>query len=135
MFLDSSAFPLVWMRQTAPSSASPQAPFDELANLLARKQAFVFLSEEGYNDHEHGQEERKQTSLWMKKHKVDIRAFIKAMILIEPNAAKRLAGKAFAVMFGKFWGYPLLVTASREEALETAFRLLGDVSSSSVQER
>lgn len=129
MFLDSSAFPLVWMRQTAPSSAPPQEPFDELANLLARKQAFVFLSEEGFNDHEHGQEERKQTSLWMKKHKADIRAFIKAMILIEPNAARRLASKAFAVMFGKFWGYPLLVAATREEALETASRLLDAVPS------
>lgn len=126
MFIDSSTFPLVWMRQIALASAPAQAPFDEFANLLARKQAFVFLSDEGFNDHEHTQEERKQTSLWMKKNKVEIRAFIKGMVLIEPNAGKRLASKAFAIMFGKFWGYPLLVTASQEEALETAQRLLKD---------
>lgn len=125
MFLDSSAFPMVWMRQTAQSGAPAQEPFDELANLLARKQVFVFLSEEGFNDHDHAQDERKQTALWMKQHKVEIRAFIKAMILIEPNAAKRLASKAFATMFVKFWGYPLLVVAARDEAMETASRLLG----------
>lgn len=73
-----------------------------------------------------GSERMKQTSLWMKKNKVEIRAFIKGMILIEPNAGKRIASKAFAIMFGKFWGYPLLVTASQEEALETAQRLLKD---------
>jgi len=126
MFIDSSTFPLVWMRQIASANDTAQAPFDEFANLLARKQAFVFLSDDGFNDHEHTQEERKQTSLWMKKNKVEIRAFIKGMILIEPNAGKRLASKAFAIMFGKFWGYPLLVTASQEEALETAQRLLKD---------
>jgi len=126
MFIDSSTFPLVWMRQVASASDPAQAPFEEFANLLARKQAFVFLSDDGFSDHEHSQEERKQTSLWMKKNKVEIRAFIKGMVLIEPNAGKRLASKAFAIMFGKFWGYPLLVTASKEEALETAQRLLKD---------
>lgn len=128
MFIDSATFPIVWMRQIASSDDPAQAPFDEFANLLARKQAFVFLSDEGFNDgqHEHSQEERKQTSLWMKKNKVEIRAFVKGMVLIEPNAGKRLASKAFAIMFGKFWGYPMMVSASKDEALETAQRLLKD---------
>jgi hypothetical protein len=128
MFIDSATFPIVWMRQAAPSKEPPQAPFDEFANLLARRRAFVFLSEEGFSDgeHKHTPEERKQTSLWMKKNKVEIRAFVKALVQIEPSAAKRLAGKAFAIVFSKFWGYPLLMTASREEALEIARNLLDE---------
>jgi hypothetical protein len=47
-----------------------------------------------------------------------------AMILIEPNAAKRLGFKAFAVVFAKFWGYPLLLASSREQATEMARELL-----------
>ena len=40
------------------------------------------------------------------------------MVLVEPSASKRLAGKAFAVMFGKFWGYPLHFGTSRDDALD-----------------
>ncbi|MGX9936614.1 hypothetical protein ACVFVO_14590 [Advenella kashmirensis] len=127
MFIDSSNFPLVWMRLEAAPNESPAAAFDGFAQLLTRKQAFVFLSEDGFDEgHEHSKEERKQTALWMKKNKAQIRAYVKGMVLIEPNAAKRLAAKAFAVMFGKFWGYPLLIVGSKDEALEIAHRLLSD---------
>ena len=40
------------------------------------------------------------------------------------SAPKRLAGKAFAVMFGKFWGYPLHFGTSRDDALDIAQHLL-----------
>ena len=49
-----------------------------------------------------------------------------AMIVIEPNAAKRLTMKPFGVAFAKFWGYPLRLTSSREEALEIAGKLLSE---------
>jgi hypothetical protein len=52
----------------------------------------------------------------MKKNKVALRAFVKGMIQVEPSAAKRLALKPFAVMFGKAWGYPLLVVESTDQA-------------------
>lgn len=48
------------------------------------------------------------------------------MIVIEPNAAKRLAMKPFGVAFAKFWGYPLRLTSSREEAMEIAGKLLSE---------
>lgn len=125
MFIDSSNFPLVWMRREATSIDDPQDAFEGFADLLTRKQAFVFLTDEGFEqDHEHSKEERKQTSLWMKKNKAEIRAYVKGMVLIEPNAAKRLAAKAFAVVFGKFWGYPLVITGSKDEALKLAHGLL-----------
>jgi hypothetical protein len=46
------------------------------------------------------------------------------MIMIEPNSAKRLGFRAFAIVFAKFWGYPLLLAASREQAMEMAKELL-----------
>ena len=44
--------------------------------MLARRQAFVILSEEGFDEegHEHPQEERKRAALWMKQNKAAIRA-------------------------------------------------------------
>lgn len=126
MLIDSSEFPLVWMRRDTPSNENSPAAFDQFAMLLMRRQAFVFLSADGFDggEHEHTQEERKQISLWMKKNKAEIRAFVRGMVLIEPSAAKRLASKAFAAMFGKFWGYPMMIAASKDEALEVAHRLL-----------
>ena len=126
MQLDFSAFPLVWMRRAADASVPPDMLFAQLDALLARQQAFVILSEEGFDEdgHEHPQEERKRASLWMKQNKAAIRAYIQGMVLVEPSAAKRLAGKAFAVMFGKFWGYPLHFGTSRDDALDIAQHLL-----------
>ena len=60
----------------------------------------------------------------MKKHKAQLRKQVLAMIQIEPSQAKRLGYKAFAALFAKFWGYPLLLAASREEAVEMARALL-----------
>lgn len=75
-------------------------------------------------DHEHSPEEKKRTALWMKEHKIGLRSLVLAMILVEPNAAKRLGFKAFAALFAKFWGYPLLLASSREQATEMARGLL-----------
>eukprot|EP01133_Synstelium_polycarpum_P018403 gene18403-22024_t len=126
MQLDITHFPLVWMRREAAPGVPSDVLFTQFDALLARRQAFVILSEEGVDEdgHEHPQEERKRTALWMKRNKAAIRAYIQGMVLVEPSAAKRLAGKAFAVMFGKFWGYPLHFGTSRDDALDIAQHLL-----------
>ncbi|MDR8398351.1 hypothetical protein NE850_18575 [Paraburkholderia sp. USG1] len=126
MQLDSTHFPMVWMRLGALPDQPPETAFAGFDQLLARQQAFVLLSDEGMTggDHEHTQEERRQTALWMKKHRAAIRSFIKGMVVIEPDAAKRQAGEAFARLYEKAWGYPMLIAVSRGEALETARTLL-----------
>ncbi|WP_236444259.1 hypothetical protein [Pseudomonas syringae] len=83
------------------------------------------------DDHEHSPEEKKRTALWMKKNKVELRKRVLAMIMIEPNSAKRFGFKAFAVVFAKFWGYPLLLAATREQAMEMARELLAKDATSS----
>lgn len=124
--MDSSNFPFVWIgfEQEAPGH-DPQRDFDEFEGNLKREEPFVLLSDSAPAEgHEHTQEEKKRTSLWMKQHKAALRRLVLAMIMIEPNVAKRIGYKAFAVIFAKFWGYPLMLASSREEAMEIAEKLL-----------
>ena len=125
MSINSSNFPLVWMNLAQEPGHDHQNDFDEFEANLQRGEPFVLLTDTvPAQDHEHSQEEKKRTSLWMKKHKIALQKLVLAMILIEPNAAKRLGFKAFAVVFAKFWGYPLLLADSREQAIEMATELL-----------
>ncbi|ARP82321.1 hypothetical protein CAL12_16850 [Bordetella genomosp. 8] len=126
MLMDVSKFPLVWMELNAPGPDPGASPFAEFEALLARKEVFVLLNDEGLDSGapEHSPEEMKQASLWMKRHKSELRAFVKAGIYIEPNAAKRLATKAFALVYEKFWGYPMLTVETKDEALTLARKLL-----------
>ena len=130
MLIDSSQFPLVWMRINAPCSTANDSPFDEFEALLIKEQPFILLNDEGLDkgDHEHTPEEMKQTTRWMKKNKSKLKAFVKVAIYIEPNIAKRIASKAFAVVYEKFWGYPMLMVASKEEALSLANNFLSQPS-------
>ncbi|WP_020590050.1 hypothetical protein [Desulfobacter curvatus] len=129
MILDSSNFPLVWMHRNSSANQSMEAGLGEFNELLSRQQAFVVLNEESRDDNQHKEigDGRKQLSLWMKENKTEIRSFIKGMIQIEPNTTKRLAAKAFAGTFAKFWGFPLFIAASKEEGLEMANKLLAGV--------
>ncbi|WP_244667367.1 hypothetical protein [Xanthomonas sp. D-109] len=123
--MNSSNFPLVWMNLSQEPGHDHQQDFDAFEANLQRGEPFVILSDSTPSeDHDHTPEEKKRTALWMKKHKAELRRLVLAMIQIEPNSAKRVGYKAFAVLFAKFWGYPMLLAASREQALEMAKELL-----------
>lgn len=125
MPLDSSNFPLVWMSYDESPDHDHDEDFEALKANLQRGKPFVLLTDSApAESHEHSQEEKKRTALWMKKHKVELRTLILAMIVIEPSAAKRLAFKPFGVAFARFWGYPMKLASSREEALDIAGNLL-----------
>lgn len=123
--MNSSDFPLVWMNLTQEPGHDHEKDFAEFEANLQRGEPFVLLTDTApAEDHEHSPEDKKRTALWMKKHKDALRRLVLAMILVEPSSAKRLGFKAFAVVFAKFWGYPLLLAASREEAIAMARELL-----------
>lgn len=125
MSVNSSDFPFVWMSLTQEPGHDHQKDFAEFEANLQRGEPFVLLTDTApAEDHEHSPEEQKRTALWMKKHKIELRKWVLAMILVEPNSAKRLGFRAFAVVFAKFWGYPLLLAASRQQAMEMARELL-----------
>lgn len=125
MSMNSSQFPLVWMSRGQDPGQDSQKDFDEFEANLKRGEPFVLLSDTAPSEvHEHAPEEKRRTALWMKKHKAELRKLVLAMIMVEPNAAKRLSFKAFAILFTKFWGYPLLLAPTREEAMDIAKGLL-----------
>ena len=131
MSMNSADFPLVWMSFAHEPGHDTQKDFDEFAANLQRGEPFVLLSDSApTDDHEHSLEEKKRTSLWMKKHKEQLRSLVLALIMIEPSAAKRLGFKAFAGLFAKVWGYPLLFATSREQAIKMANELLRKASAS-----
>lgn len=125
MSMNSTDFPLVWMSLTQEPGHDHEKDFAEFEANLRRGQPFVLLTDTApAENHEHPPEERKRTALWMKKHKAELQDLVLGMILIETNQAKRLGFKAFSVVFAKFWGYPLLLAASREQAIQMARELL-----------
>ena len=126
MRLDSSTFPVVKIFFDSPGDGGPEDALLTFEHLLAREQPFLLLHEKAVdeNNHEHAHEERKRASIWMKKNKAALRAYVKGMIQVEPCAAKRLALKPFAVTFGKAWGYPLLVVESEDRAWALAHDVL-----------
>jgi len=125
MSMNSSQFPFVWITLDHESGQDSQKDFDEFEANLQRGEPFVLLSDSApTGDHEHSKEEKKRISLWMKKNKAELRKWVVAMILIEPNAAKRFGFKAFAEVFSKFWGYPLIMASSTDAAMEIAKGLL-----------
>ncbi len=119
MYVDATAFPEVWMDFTHGTGQTIDEVLDVYTGLLARGAPFVFLGEggdvEGDKD-AHAVADRKKISLWMKRNKTPITALVRAMIYIEPNTSKRIAARAFALVYEKFWGYPMFVAASRDEA-------------------
>ena len=127
MPLDITKFPLVWMSYDEAPDHDHDEDFQALEACLKRGAPFVILTDNApTEDHEHSPEERKRTVLWMKRHKAELRTLVRAMIVIEPSAAKRLAFRSFGVAFAKFWGYPLRLTSSRAEAMEIAGTLLSE---------
>ncbi|ALU91550.1 hypothetical protein [Herbaspirillum rubrisubalbicans] len=127
MSMNNSDFPLVWMSFTREPGHDHEQDYADFEANLQREEAFVILTDTvPEENHEHSPEEKKRTALWMKKHKDQLRKLVLAMVVVEPNSAKRLGFKAFSVVFAKFWGYPLLLASSREQAEQMARELLAE---------
>ena len=129
MPLDITNFPLVWMNFDEAPDHDHDEDFEALEASLKRGTPFVVLTDNApteHEDHDHSQEEKKRTALWMKKHKSELRTLVVGMIVIEPSATRRLAFKTFAVAFSKFWGFPMRIVTSREEGMEIAGKLLSE---------
>lgn len=126
MLIDTTQFPLVWMELNSRNSPSDASPFAGFEALLARQQPLVLLNDEGLNNgqYEYSVEQMKYMTRWMKSHKDALQSYVKAAIYIEPDESKREATVAFGRTYEKFWGYPMLMAATKQEALTLAKRLL-----------
>lgn len=125
MYIDSSSFPLVRMGYERDKAVPVDRLLEDFSALLARGQAFVFFSDGDMAQEERSPEERRQVVLWMKARRPELKSLVRALVHAEPDAQKRAEAEAFAQMFGKAWGYPMLLVASPEEAQQRARELLG----------
>lgn len=127
MQIDVQDFPFVRMDYSGQGDQSVEDTLQIFEQCLTRKEQFVFLAggADFEKDHSDNVADRRIVALWMKKHKADLGDYVKAMYYVEPSPVKRLAAKAFSVMYGKFWGHPMIVSESNEEALRQARQLLG----------
>lgn len=123
MLLEDQDFPIVRLHYDRSGPNGLAEGFAAFEAQLARGKAFVLIGR-GANEQAQDHEERKQVALWMKRHREPLRQHVLALVYIEPQAANRFVARSGADTYAKFWGYPMLVTASDEDALAVAARLL-----------
>ncbi|AVU33600.1 TPA: hypothetical protein ACQVJ5_001041 [Serratia marcescens] len=123
MSLDTADFPLVWMRQ---NGRDTQAELAEFSALLARAEPFVLMTDRSVGDEEqeHDPDARTQVALWKRDNREALKLWVKGMIMLEPDDAKRAAAEEFAEYGAKFWGYPVLVAADEAAGRVLAQTLL-----------
>ncbi len=124
MYIDSSSYPLVRMGYERDRAVPVDRLLEDFSALLARGRAFVFFSAGDMSQEERSPEDRKKVVLWMKAHRAELQSLVRGLVHAEPDAHKRLAARAFAQMFGKAWGYPMLLVASEQQARQRALQLL-----------
>ena len=127
MQIDIQDFPLVRMDYSGVGNQTIEQTLQVLEQCLQRKQAFVFLAGGADFDKDPNENvaDRRAVAVWMKQHKAELRDYAKAMYYVEASTVKRLAAKAFSVIYDKFWGHPMIVTESRDDAVCQAYELLG----------
>lgn len=127
MQIDIQDFPLVKMDYSGEGKQTIEETLQIFEQCLQRKQAFVFLAGGADFDKDPSESvaDRRAVSLWMKQHKTELHDYVKAMYYVEQSSVKRLAAKAFSVIYGKFWGHPMIVTENRDDAVRQAYELLG----------
>lgn len=124
MYIDSSSYPLVRMGYERDKAVAVDRLLEDFSALLDRGQAFVFFSDGDMSQEERSPEDRKKVVLWMKARRPELKSLVRALVHAEPDARKRGEAQAFAEMFGKAWGYPMLLVASEQEARQRALDLL-----------
>ena len=125
--IDITEFPIVFLN-IDPNGDEHRLNEDNqvLETLLRRNQNFILINEGKSPDKDtpRNKESTKQMNQWMKKNKPELGAYVKAMIQIESSKTKRLMFKSFRTMFQKYWGFPLLVADTRDEAIRMGHELL-----------
>lgn len=134
MLLEDATFPIVRMHYNQPALKGDEAGFALFDRLLGQSQPFVLIGLGGSDEaHKQTHEDRKHLTLWMKRNREPLHRLVKAMIYVEPQAAKRFVARASAAVFAKFWGYPMVVSASEEQALIIAERLLAGEAAAAIE--
>ena len=136
MLIQDTDFPIIRMHYNLTDPRGGDASFALFDQLLNQPRPFVLIGFGGSDEaHEHSPEERKRVALFMKEQREPLRRLVKAMVYVEPVAAKRFVAKAQTLIFAKAWGFPMLVAKSEPAALEIADRLLAGETAATIADQ
>lgn len=126
MQIDTTEFPIVKMDYSVPYNTDFREILQSLNELFAKKVPFVIIGagERSEEDEAQSRVDRHEAGIWAKAHRQEIQKWIKMHYYVESDAKKVLEMEEFSVIFEKFWGYPLMVVPSMEEAYRRAETLL-----------
>jgi len=135
MIIDDSKFPIVLvdfqhsLEQAENENHNHDTDMVAFTSLFDSGKPFVMVStgEAPEEKHKHSREETRKINAWRKINKEKLKC-IKATIQVEPSKVKRAGLKLFSSVYEKFWGNPLLLAQTQEEALELAANVLHKVS-------
>lgn len=118
MQINITEFPIVKIDYNAAYLTDFQGILTTLSQLLAKNEPFVIIGEGAPSDDdgEQSRADRREAGLWAKNNLEAIQRLIKIQYQVQPDEEKALEMEAFAGIFEKFWGYPLVVVNSVEEA-------------------
>ncbi|GAA5098683.1 hypothetical protein [Wohlfahrtiimonas larvae] len=124
MKVDAIEFPIVRVDYVKGPNENIEDTLSDLSDLLKRQQPFVFVGEGVPQEENKNLEERKKVALWMKANHEDVQKWIKGHVHVVKEADKFEMMQEFSIIFKKFWGYPMIVVRTSEEALSEAALLL-----------
>lgn len=126
MNIDANNYPIVRMQNDPSLDMGVEEVLASFSKLLLLGRPFAFIGEGTPEDEGGNGDDRRQVTLWMKANKAELRRLVKGHVQIVPDASKRAEMEAFSVVFGKFWGYPMFIATSEEEAQGKARSLLAE---------
>lgn len=124
---DVSAWPVVFARfPELDESDRVSRVLNSLQAVVDQKQRFVIVWSMARHDHDdEPHEDEKQSMVWLKRHKSDLRTFCAGYVYITQDPAlKKLLEGRFPVV-EKFLSFPKKVAPDRREALALATAMLG----------
>lgn len=124
MFLDTTRFPFVYLRNDAHPEESTEV---QIVALLDRQERFVLVTDHlpsPDHDHDESHEERKQRALFFKRNKPRIRQFCAGGIIVAGDKTVPAYVRLPAQAIGKAFGFELTFVRDEYEALTQGRKLL-----------
>ena len=124
MKIDSRDFPIVHLDYASSSRKNYNQILLHLKQLLEKKQPFVIIGKGAHDENEDRVDDRRKISFWAQANKKEVQKYIKVHLYIAQDLETKKSMEEFTETFEDFWGYPLVVVESEEEALSKAHLLL-----------
>ncbi|MGL4674818.1 MAG: hypothetical protein ACRCXK_08150 [Wohlfahrtiimonas sp.] len=126
MRMDIADFPIVKMDYSAPYRVDFREILDGLDELFAKQKPFVIIGEGESSQEEADQvkDVRMEVTAWANQRKALLNRWVLSSFMIIPAPKKLEEMRLYAPIFEKFWQYPFVMVASKEEAYQKASALL-----------